>query len=78
MALSVTLSDETGSQKSKMAAEKMKFHVSQFIYMMATKFQRLSHVFEQRQRGETSGKTVRRLGMSEIKDGGNLPEVEMR
>ena len=29
MALSVTLPDETGSQKSKMAAEQIKFHVSQ-------------------------------------------------
>ena len=44
--------------------------------MIATKFQRLSHVFERMQHGETSGETARRLGVSEIEDGGHLPEVE--
>ena len=71
MVLSVTLPDDTGSLKSKMVAEKMKFHVSQLIYMIATKFQRLSHVFERQQHEETSGNTVRCPGMSEIKDGGH-------
>jgi len=38
MVLSVTLPDETGSQKSKMAAEIMCLHVYQLICMMATQF----------------------------------------
>ena len=50
MALSVTLQDETGSQTSKIAAEIIpvglylriiQLHVSQLIYMIAKKFQRL-------------------------------------
>jgi len=41
MAPSKALSDETGSQKSKMAAEKTKLNVAQFLYTTATKFQRL-------------------------------------
>ena len=45
MLISVTLPGETGSQKSKMAAENMQLHVSQLIYEIATEFQRLHHVF---------------------------------
>ena len=63
MVLSVTLPDETGSHKSKMAAEILLLHVSQVIYMIATKFQRLSHVFGVRQHKKTHENTVRRLGM---------------
>ena len=39
-------------------------------------FDGYTHVFEVGQHGETSGNTVRRLGMLEIKDGGNSPEVK--
>jgi len=46
MAPSETLSDETGSQKSKMAAEKTKLNVAQFLHTIATKFQRLYPCFE--------------------------------
>ena len=56
--LSVKLPDGTGSQKSKMAAEKMEFHVAQLINMIATKFQRLNHIFERRQHRKTNGRTV--------------------
>jgi hypothetical protein len=36
---------ETGSQKFKMAAAKPKVPVSQRLYKIAKKFQRLTHVF---------------------------------
>ena len=71
MVLSVTLPDEIGNQKSKMAAEIVQFHVSQLINMIATKSQRLYPCFGVDQHEETSENTVRRLGISEIKDGGH-------
>jgi len=37
MAPSETLSDETGSQKFKMAAEKTELNVAQLLYTIATK-----------------------------------------
>jgi len=40
MVLKVTLPYETGSQKSKMAAEIMQLHASQLIYMKAAQFKR--------------------------------------
>jgi len=43
-----TLSDETGSQKSNMMAEKTKLNVAQFLYTIATKFQRLYPCFRGR------------------------------
>jgi len=55
MASSETLSDETGSQIFKMAAEKTKLNVAQFLYTIATKFQ--------------PPKTVSCADKGEIKDG---------
>jgi len=48
MAPSETLSDDTRSQKSKMAAEKTKLNVAQFLHTIATKFQRLYPCFRGR------------------------------
>jgi len=42
---SETLSDENGSQKSKMAAEKTELNVAQLLYTIAMKFQRLYPCF---------------------------------
>ena len=69
MALSVTLTDKTGSQKSKMVAEIKELHASHLTHMIAKKVQRLYPYFKIRQHGETSGDTVRRLDMSKIEDG---------
>jgi len=69
MAPPETLSDETGSQKSKMAAEKTELNGAQLLYTIATKFQRLYPCFLSRVTRQTTPKTVRCADKGEIKDG---------
>jgi len=64
------LSYVTGSQKAKMAASKLEIRISRLVDMIATKFQRLPHVFGCKESNSTIGNTVRRNRKSEIQDGG--------
>ena len=63
MGLSVLLRDLTGSMKTKMASFKPEVPASQLVKDIVTKFQWLYRVFGVGQHGETSGNTVRCLGM---------------
>ena len=51
--------------------------ITQLVYTIAKKFQRLYSCFRGRVTRIDYGNTVWRLSMSEIKDGGHLPNVEM-
>ena len=79
MVLTVTLPAGTGSQKYKMAAEEnVVSRISACIHD-SNEIPTQSHVFfsSTGNTGSLSGETVRCLGMSKIKDGGRLPEVEI-
>ena len=66
MVLSETQPEETGSQKSKIEVEIMYLHVTQLIYMTATKFQRLYHIFGIRKHGLSGVKECRKSKMAVI------------
>ena len=55
----------------------MERRISQLLYKIATKFQRLPHVFGAKNYDGTIVDTARGKGKQEIKDGDHLPEVDM-
>ena len=67
-----TVHDVTGNQKSKMAATKPKKLLLRLLALKAAKFQRQPQCLRGVQAHDRmNDETVRRLGMSEIKDGGH-------
>src|SRR5208282_2374944 len=71
--------DQTGSGNFKMVAAEPQVPITQVLDKVATKFQRVTHIFVVRQCKRTKPDTVRCYCMSVIQDGGHQtgskPEV---
>jgi len=78
MAPSETLSDETGCQKSKMAAEKNEIKRSSVSIHDSNEISTVIPMFSKSGDDQTTPKTVRCADEGEIKDGCHLPEVDTK
>ena len=72
MVLLRILPDKTGSGNFRMVAAIPQVHITQVLDKIATKFQRLPHIFVVRQLNRTNANTARCNRKSDIQDGGRL------